>query len=64
MTRRTKKIATWTFGMAFVGALIGSKASYSMTWYGVLFETRWEILIGAIIGFALGYVFSLGLPKA
>ncbi len=50
--------------MAFVGALIGSKASYSMTWYGVLFETRWEILIGAIIGFALGYVFSLGLPKA
>jgi hypothetical protein len=46
--------------MACVGALIGSKASYSMTWYGTLFDSRWEILIGAALGFALGDVFSLG----
>jgi NhaP-type Na+/H+ or K+/H+ antiporter len=50
--------------MAFAGALIGSKGSYSMTWYGVLFDARWEILIGAIIGFALGCIFSLGMSKA
>jgi hypothetical protein len=48
--------------MAFVGAILGSKASYSMTWYGTLFDSRLEILTGAAIGFALGYIFSLRLP--
>jgi NhaP-type Na+/H+ or K+/H+ antiporter len=64
VTRRTKKIAAWTLGMAFAGAILGSKASYSRTWYGTLFDSRWEILTGAAIGFVLGYIFSLGLSKA
>jgi hypothetical protein len=49
--------------MGFAGALIGSKASYSITWYGVLFDTRWEILTGATIGLAFGFAFSPGLAE-
>ena len=52
-----RKIIFWTLGMAFVGAFFGSLDSYSLTWYGVLLDSRIEILIGASIGAILGYAF-------
>ena len=63
MNARTLKILLWTMGMAFVGAIIGSKGSYSMTWYGTLKDSAVEILFGAGIGAILGYVFSRRLAK-
>ncbi|MCU1244064.1 MAG: hypothetical protein JWO71_4790 [Candidatus Acidoferrum typicum] len=58
MSGQMRKIIFWTLGVALVGAFFGSLDSYSQTWYGVLLDSRVEILIGAVIGAILGYTFS------
>jgi hypothetical protein len=63
MSRKMRKIILWAIGMAFVGAFFGSLDSYSLTWYGMLLDSRVEILVGAGVGAIIGYGFSRKLPS-
>lgn len=64
MNARTRKIVTWTFWMALVGALVGSKDTLAATWYGSFVIVASYILGGALVGLILGFVLSLRLPKS
>ena len=57
--RKGIKLAAWTFGMMFAGLILGAKSSYATTWYGGLIGSPAAILIGACIGFVLGFIFTL-----
>jgi putative flippase GtrA len=57
--RKGIKMAAWTFGMMFAGMILGAKSSYALTWYGGLIGSPAAILIGAGIGFVLGFIFTL-----
>jgi hypothetical protein len=49
--------------MALVGALIGSKDTLLTTWYGPFVEIASHTLGGGIVGFILGFLLSLRLPR-
>jgi membrane associated rhomboid family serine protease len=55
---RLGKILSWTVGMAGVVLLIGSKATF-VSWQ----ERLEQAVIGAMIGFVLGWIFARRLPR-
>ena len=57
--RKGLKLAAWTFGMMLAGMILGAKSSYARTWYGALIDSPGAMLVGASIGFVLGFVFTL-----
>jgi len=57
--RKGIKLAARTFGMMLAGMILWAKSSYSLTWYGGLISSPAAMLIGASIGFVLGFIFTL-----
>jgi hypothetical protein len=64
MSAKTRKIVAWTVGVAFAGAVAGSKGSYSDVWYESLVDSPAFIVLGASIGLLIGSIVSRNLPES
>ena len=52
------RIVLWAIFMASIGAFLAGKDSYETTWYGALIDKPLFPFVGALIGIAVGLLFS------